>query len=89
MIRFVVKHFSNIDFVFIGPTDKIFRDELEFKNTTFLGKVDNYIETLRTCSVLFAPFPDYAYYLGSKTKFIEAAACQMPARPYHRDGHGR
>ena len=78
MIRFVVKHFSNVDFVFIGPTDKIFRDELEFKNTTFLGKVDNYIETLRTCSVLFAPFPDYAYYLGSKTKFIEAAACQMP-----------
>ena len=25
-----------------------------------------------------APFPNYAVYLGSKTKFIEAAACQMP-----------
>ena len=50
----------------------------QFKNTTFTGKVDNYIEILRTCSVLLAPYPDYAYYLGSKTKFIEAAACQMP-----------
>ena len=78
MIKFVVKQFEKIDFVFIGPTDKSFRDKLQFKNTQFLGKVDNYIETLRTCSVLFAPFPDYAYYLGSKTKFIEAAACQMP-----------
>ncbi len=78
MIKFVVKQFSNIDFVFIGPTDKNFKNELQFKNTTFVGKVDNYIQTLRTCSVLFAPFPDYAYYLGSKNKFLEAAACQMP-----------
>ena len=78
MIKFIVKQFEKIDFVFIGPTDNSFRNELKFKNTKFLGKVDNYVETLRTCSVLFAPFPDYAYYLGSKTKFIEAAACQMP-----------
>lgn len=78
MIKFVVKRFSKIDFVFIGPSDKSFREELQFKNTTFLGVVNNYIEALRTCSVLLAPFPDYAYYLGSKTKFIEAAACQMP-----------
>jgi len=40
--------------------------------------VDNYIDTLRKCSVLLAPYPDYAYYLGSKTKFVEAAACQIP-----------
>jgi len=78
MIKFIVKQFEKIDFVFIGSTDKNFRNELQSKNTTFLGKVNNYIETLRTCSVLFAPFPDYAYYLGSKTKFIEAAACEMP-----------
>lgn len=78
MIKFVVKQFEDIEFVFIGPTDKNFRDELQFKNVKFTGKVDNYIETLRSCSVLLAPYPDYAYYLGSKTKFLEAAACNMP-----------
>jgi len=78
MIRFVVKQFENIEFVFIGPTDKSFQDALKFKNAKFVGKVDNYVETLRSCSVLLSPYPDYAYYLGSKTKFLEAAACQMP-----------
>jgi glycosyltransferase involved in cell wall biosynthesis len=78
MIKFVVKHFEKIEFVFIGPTDKNFRDALQFNNTKFVGKVDNYIETLRSCSVLLAPYPEYAFYLGSKTKFIEAAACNMP-----------
>ncbi|AJW71816.1 glycosyltransferase [Nitrosopumilus adriaticus] len=78
MIKFIVEKFNNVEFVFIGPTDKNFRDTLNFKNTTFTGKVNNYIETLRTCSVLLAPYPDFAYYLGSKTKFIEAAACQIP-----------
>ena len=78
MIKFVVKQFKNIEFVFIGPTDKSFQDELQFKNTKFKGKVDNYVETLRSCSVLLAPYPEYAYYLGSKTKFIEAAACNIP-----------
>ena len=78
MIKFVVKQFENIEFVFIGPTDKSFQDELQFKNTKFTGKVDNYVETLRSCSVLLAPYPEYAYYLGSKTKFIEAAACNIP-----------
>lgn len=78
MIKYVVKKFENIEFVFIGPTDKSFQDELQFKNTKFLGVVNNYVETLRNCSVLLAPFPEYAYYLGSKTKFVEAAACHMP-----------
>jgi glycosyltransferase involved in cell wall biosynthesis len=78
MIKFVVKEFENTEFVFIGPTDKNFQDTLQFKNTKFTGTVSNYIEILRSCSVLLAPFPDYAYYLGSKTKFLEAAACQMP-----------
>lgn len=78
MIKFVVKKLENIEFVFIGPTDESFRNELQFKNAKFTGKVDNYIETLRSCSVLLAPFPEYAHYLGSKTKFLEAAACQMP-----------
>ncbi len=78
MIKFIVKKLPDVEFVFIGPTDKNFREELQFRNTKFTGKVENYVETLRTCSVLLAPFPNYAVYLGSKTKFIEAAACQMP-----------
>ena len=78
MIKFVIKQCEDIEFVIIGPTDKKFKDALQFKNTKFTGKVDNYIETLRSCSVLLAPYPDYAYYLGSKTKFLEAAACEMP-----------
>lgn len=78
MIKYVVKQLENIEFVFIGPTDKSFEDALHFKNAKFTGKVDNYIETLGSCSVLLAPFPEYAYYLGSKTKFLEAAACNMP-----------
>ncbi len=78
MIKFIVKKLPDVEFVFIGPTDKNFREELQFKNTKFTGKVENYVETLRTCSILLAPFPNYAVYLGSKTKFIEAAACQMP-----------
>ena len=47
-------------------------------NTKFLGIVDNYNEILRSCSVLFSPYPENARYLGSKNKFLEAAACQMP-----------
>ena len=78
MIKFVVKKFENVEFIFIGPTDKSFRDELQFQNTTFTGQINNYVEILRSCSVLLAPYPEYAYYLGSKTKFIEAAACHMP-----------
>ena len=78
MIKSIVENFPNVEFVVIGPTDKNFRDQLKFKNTKFTGKVENYVETLRTCSVLLALFPKYAVYLGSKTKFIEAAACQMP-----------
>lgn len=78
LIKFVVKQFENIEFVFIGPTDESFRAALQFRNTKFMGTVDNYVDTLRSCSVLFAPYPEYAYYLGSKTKFLEAAACQMP-----------
>jgi len=78
MIKFVIKQFKNIEFIFIGPTDNTFREALPFKNIKFLGVVDNYIETLRRCSVLLAPYPNFAYYLGSKTKFLEAAACNMP-----------
>ena len=78
LIKKTVKKLPNIKFVFIGKTDHSFRNELNFKNTEFLGLVDNYYEVLRSCSVLFSPYPAYAKYLGSKNKFLEAAACKMP-----------
>ena len=28
--------------------------------------------------MLFSPYPSYAKYLGSKNKFLEAGACEMP-----------
>jgi len=78
LIKKTVKDLLNIKFVFIGKTDISFRNELNFKNCEFLGLVDNYHEVLRSCSVLFSPYPLYAKYLGSKNKFLEAAACEMP-----------
>ena len=78
LIKKTVKGLPNIKFVVIGKTDHSFRDTLNFKNVEFLGLVDNYYEVLRSCSVLFSPYPPHAKYLGSKNKFLEAAACKMP-----------
>ena len=78
LIKKAVKGLPNIKFVFIGKTDDSFQNKLNFKNCEFLGLVDNYHEVLRSCSVLFSPYPLYAKYLGSKNKFLEAAACEMP-----------
>lgn len=78
LIKKTIKELPNIKFVFIGKTDDSFKDELNFRNCEFLGLVDNYYEVLRSCSVLFSPYPSYAKYLGSKNKFLEAAAGEMP-----------
>ena len=78
LIKKTVQELSNVKFVFIGKTDDTFMNQLNFKNTEFLGLVDNYHQILRSCSVLFSPYPIYAKYLGSKNKFLEAAACEMP-----------
>lgn len=78
LIKKTVKNLPNIKFLVIGKTDYFFKNELNFKNVEFLGLVDNYYEVLRSCSVLFSPYPSYAKYLGSKNKFLEAAACEMP-----------
>ena len=77
LIHYVVKNLPNIEFVFIGMVDNYYKSQLNFKNSKFLGKVDNYIETLASCSVLFSPYPDYSYILASKNKILEAGACQM------------
>jgi|TARA_B110000438_G_scaffold301858_1_gene357853 glycosyltransferase involved in cell wall biosynthesis len=78
LIKKTVKGLPKIKFVFIGKTDYSFKNELNFKNCEFLGLVENYSEVLRSCSVLFSPYPSYAKYLGSKNKFLEAGACEMP-----------
>jgi len=78
LIKKTMQELPNIEFVLIGKTDDYFKNQLNFKNTKFLGVVDNYIEMLRSCSVLFSPYPKNAIYLGSKNKFLEAAACEMP-----------
>ena len=78
LIKKTVKGLPNTKFVFIGKTSDSFRNELNFGNAEFMGLVDNYPEVLRSCSVLFSPYPLYAKYLGSKNKFLEAGACEMP-----------
>lgn len=78
LIKKTVKELPNTKFLFIGKTHDSFRNELNFKNTEFLGLVDNYSEVLKSCNVLFSPYPAYAKYLGSKNKFLEAGACEMP-----------
>ena len=78
IIKKVVQNLPEIKFVFIGKAHDNFKNKLKFKNVEFLGMVKNYSETLSNCSVLFSPYPDYAKYLGSKNKFLEAAACKMP-----------
>ena len=40
--------------------------------------VNDYPSSLSSCSVLFAPYPEHSRYLGSKNKFLEAAASKMP-----------
>ena len=74
----MIQELPDVQFAFIGKTDESFRSRLDYSNTKFLGIVDNYNEILRSCSVLFSPYPENARYLGSKNKFLEAAACQMP-----------
>lgn len=78
LIKKTVQILPNIKFIFIGKTDDSFKNQLNFKNTEFLGIVKNYHNVLRSCSVLLSPYPEYARYLGSKNKFLEAAACEMP-----------
>ena len=78
IIKKVIKNLPKIQFVFIGKTSSEFKEHLKFENVEFLGVVDNYVNSLSSCSVLFAPYPEHARYLGSKNKFLEAAASEMP-----------
>ena len=78
LISYCAKKLPEIEFVFIGTVDKFFKEKLNIKNSTFLGRVENYAEALSSCSVLFSPYPKSSHIIGSKTKMLEAGACQMP-----------
>ena len=78
LIKKTIQNLPNIKFIIIGKTDDSFKNQLNFKNVEFLGIVKNYHDALRSCSVLLSPYPEHAKYLGSKNKFLEAAACEMP-----------
>ncbi|MGY5146778.1 MAG: glycosyltransferase [Candidatus Nitrosopumilus sp. bin_7KS] len=78
LISYCVQKLKDIEFVFIGISDKFFRNQLNFSNAKFLGRVDNYVESLSSCSVLLSPYPESSHIIGSKTKMLEAGACKMP-----------
>ena len=78
LIQYCVQKLSDVEFVFIGTSDKNFREKLNFSNTVFLGRVENYVEALSSCSVLLSPYPKSSGIIGTKTKMLEAGACQMP-----------
>ena len=86
IMKEIFKKLPKINFTIIGKTDKFFRDTLNFQNVKFTGETLNYLETLRSCSVLLAPYPEYAYYLGSKNKILESAACKIPIITSKRGG---
>ncbi len=78
LISYCVQKLNDIEFVFIGSADEFFKEKLNFRNTKFLGRVDNYVDSLSSCSVLLSPYPESSHIIGSKTKMLEAGACQMP-----------
>ena len=78
LIQYCVKKLSDTNFVFIGSASDDFKQQVNFVNVTFLGKVDNYIEELTKCSVLLSPYPENSHILASKNKMLEAGASQMP-----------
>lgn len=81
----VAKKLPKLSFVLIGKIEYEDQNMLNrFNNIKTLGYVNNFIEQLRTCSILFTPYPSYSSQGGAKTKLIEAGACGMPivATPY-------
>ena len=88
LISYCLKKLPEIEFVFIGTADKFFKEKLNLSNSTFLGKVENYAESLSSCSVLLAPYPESSHIIGSKTKMLEAGACKMPVITSHTGALG-
>ncbi len=77
LLHFCVKNLPNINFDFIGDVSDDFKKFFQFPNIKFLGRVENYIDTLSNCSVLLSPYPEHSRLLAASTKMLEAGACQM------------
>ena len=77
LLHFCVKSLPKINFDFIGDVSDDFKNSLNFPNVKFLGRVENYIDVLSNCSVLLSPYPEHSHIIASKTKMLEAGACQM------------
>jgi len=77
LLHHCVQNLPNIHFDFIGDVSNDFKNSLLFPNVNFLGRVENYLDTLSSCSVLLSPYPDHSHIIASKTKILEAGACQM------------
>jgi len=88
LLYYCVKNLPNISFDFIGDVSDDFKNSLTFPNVRFLGRVKNYIETLSTCSVLLSPYPDHSHIVASKTKMLEAGACEMAVLTSQSGGLG-
>jgi glycosyltransferase involved in cell wall biosynthesis len=81
----VAKAFPKLTFLLIGRMDDQDLGQLSgFRNIRATGYVEDFINTLRSCSVLFVPYPHFTSQGGAKTKVLEAAACGMSivATPY-------
>lgn len=88
LLHHCVKNLPKINFNFIGDVSNDFKNSFQFPNVNFLGKVQNYIETLSACSVLLSPYPEHSHIAASKTKILEAGACKMAVLTSESGGLG-
>jgi len=88
LLHYCVKNLPTIHFDFIGNVSDDFKNSLNFSNVNFLGRVENYIESLSNCNVLLSPYPDHSHIVASKTKMLEAGACQMAVLTSESGGLG-
>ena len=56
LLHYCVKNLPTIHFDFIGDVSDDFKNSLNFSNVNFLGRVENYIESLSNCNVLLSPY---------------------------------
>ena len=77
LLHYCAKNSPTIHFDFIGDVSDDFKNTLNFSNVNFMGRVKNYVQSLSSCNVLLSPYPAHSHIIASKTKMLEAGACQM------------
>jgi len=74
----ILKLDRKTEFTIIGEVEQQYKTILQaFENVTMLGWVDNFIDTLRSCSVLLAAYPPNIGCGSTKCKLLDAAACSL------------